>query len=142
MEAAIEYHPESFGTVVMLYVNCIVNGTFTIKLLFSLTECLQAFSFFFMQVILLKPSLILVWFFDWLAASIYILHVFLSIGAQTTIMSSACALKCDIFRLVDKRWAGIAKGVGIQRIVGRIHMVQVIYKYLKLNLAIYLNILN
>ena len=55
-------------------------------------------------------------------------------------MSSACALKCDIFRLVDKRWAGIAKGVGIQRIVGRIHMVQVIYKYLKLNLVIYLNI--
>lgn len=40
-------------------------------------------------------------------------------------MSSACALKCDIHRLVDSRWAGIAKGVGIQRIVGRIHMVQV-----------------
>lgn len=40
-------------------------------------------------------------------------------------MSSACALKCDIHRLVDTRWAGIAKGVGIQRIVGRIHMVQV-----------------
>lgn len=30
MEAAIEYHPESFGTVVMLYINCIVNG-FPIK---------------------------------------------------------------------------------------------------------------
>ena len=41
-------------------------------------------------------------------------------------MSSACAERCDIHRLVDSRWAGIAKGVGIQRIVGRIHMVQVI----------------
>lgn len=44
-------------------------------------------------------------------------------------MSSACALKCDIHRLVDSRWAGIAKGVGIQRIVGRIHMVQVYFYF-------------
>ncbi len=44
-------------------------------------------------------------------------------------MSSACAQKCDIHRLVDTRWAGIAKGVGIQRIVGRIHMVQVCLYY-------------
>ncbi|XP_076653095.1 DNA damage inducible 1 homolog rngo [Halictus rubicundus] len=81
MEAAMEYNPETFGIVVMLYINCKVNG-FPVK-------------------------------------------AFIDSGAQATIMSAACAERCHIMRLVDTRWAGVAKGVGVQPVIGRIHMVQI-----------------
>jgi len=52
------------------------------------------------------------------------LQVFVDSGAQSTIMSSECADRLGLLHLVDKRFEGVAVGVGTGKILGKIHVVE------------------
>ncbi|AMD21864.1 HFR009Cp [Eremothecium sinecaudum] len=81
LRSAMEYTPEVFTSVHMLYINLEING--------------------------------------------HPVKAFVDSGAQTTIMSTALAEITDLTKYIDKRFRGIAMGVGKGEIVGKIHTAQI-----------------
>ena len=49
------------------------------------------------------------------------LKAFVDTGAQMTVMSLECAQKCKLQALIDQRFRGVAAGVGVARIAGRVN---------------------
>ncbi|QLQ79576.1 hypothetical protein HG537_0C02230 [Torulaspora globosa] len=81
MRNALEYTPEMFTSVHMLFVSLEING--------------------------------------------HPVKAFVDSGAQTTIMSTRLAETTGLTRLIDKRFIGEARGVGVGKILGRIHQAQI-----------------
>ena len=54
-----------------------------------------------------------------------LVQAFVDSGAQSTIISPKLADKCGISRLIDRRFVGEARGVGSQKIEGKIHSVPI-----------------
>lgn len=81
MRNALEYTPEVFTTVHMLFINLEING--------------------------------------------YAVKAFVDTGAQMTILSTRLAEKTGLNRLIDKRFIGEAHGVGVGKILGKIHQAQI-----------------
>jgi len=60
-------------------------------------------------------------------------------GAQSTFMSLELCIQCGLMSMVDKRFQGIARGVGSSRIIGVIHAAQI--KILNKMIATKINII-
>jgi len=111
LEQAMEYAPETFGRVFMLYINCEINGHKVKAFVDSgaqMTISMQAAA---------CPA-------RWPAC----FHGTLTLRAArlnreiSRPVSSSFAEKCGLSWYLDTRYTGVAKGVGSARILGRIHM--------------------
>lgn len=50
-----------------------------------------------------------------------LIKAFVDSGAQATVISPDCVEACNLTHLIDRRFQGVARGVGTAKIIGRIH---------------------
>lgn len=108
-ENAMEFSPESFGTVTMLYVQTEVNGHEVKAFVDSGAQATISEYLFGKSCIYPIVSV---------AHRVNLLHC-------PSPVSPECAERCGILRLIDRRFAGIARGVGTAKILGRVHSAQI-----------------
>lgn len=53
------------------------------------------------------------------------LKIFVDSGAQVTVISKNCAERCGLDRILDTRYSGEMRGVGVGRMLGKIHLAQI-----------------
>lgn len=114
---AMEHVPEAFSRVVMLYVDCEVNGT---PLKAFVDSGAQDTIMSVVRAQCCTPC--------------RAVHVATSgspdarvspcLPASVRVRAQKCAERCGIMRLVDTRFAGQAVGVGTAKIVGKVHLAQ------------------
>ncbi|KAL6567676.1 DNA damage-inducible protein 1 [Orobanche gracilis] len=112
--AALEYNPEAFARVVMLYPH---RYRYIAKRACDRYGPLIAIDYYVSDSAKLtqKEKTIVPEFSEFFRA-------FVDSGAQSTIISKSCAERCGLLRLLDTRYKGIAHGVGQSEILGRIHV--------------------
>mmetsp|Transcript_39792 Transcript_39792/g.84826 ORF Transcript_39792/g.84826 Transcript_39792/m.84826 type:complete len:158 (-) Transcript_39792:515-988(-) len=64
------------------------------------------------------------------------LKAFVDTGAQMTVMNVKCAQRCNLLHLVDKRFKGVAAGVGVAALHGRVHMATLRFKRTAVDISI------
>lgn len=106
METAMEMMPESFGSVHMLYVETEVNGHKVKAFVDSGAQATISQS---------RPGS---------RGLTLALVCLLTCSSVSATVSPSCAERCGIMRLLDTRFAGMARGVGTAKILGRVHSAQ------------------
>ncbi|KAJ3092123.1 DNA damage-inducible protein 1 [Physocladia obscura] len=101
LEMAMEMHPESFGRVVMLYIDTFVNGV-----------PVKAFVDSGAQATIMSPSC---------AEKCMCLQT----KKEDNLENISTVLLGKIMHLLDERFAGIAEGVGTAKILGRVHHAEI-----------------